>query len=1091
MNNFIEKFWLIFEPVLSALVVENLDNYITDYLPSFLDSIRLSTFTLGSKPFRVETIKTYADAEPDTVSMDCKVSFISHDLSDLSSEELNSKVNPKIIMQVRFGGRRVGAGFPVLLEDLTFAGHLRVKIKLMSRYPFMKTLEVSFLDKPEFDYVLKPLGTDTFGLDVNFIPGLQSFIREQVHNILGPLMYAPNVLTVDAEKVLAGDFDFSSANGLLAVTVYSAERIKNIDDLVDEAPNPYVRFYLDHGQELDRTSVCENTYSPVWNETRYLKLNNLNSLLSMELKTSRNGFKDRRLATANFDLSQLDDESQAEQEGLNLLLLRNGKHVSDLRVDIRYLPISKSTKRDDGTIEPAVDSNSGVLRLVIHECRDLQSLHGSISPFVRIIVNGVEKKKTAVMKNKRDPKYEEPYEIVVLDKTSFFIRAEIIDHANNDKLLGTFTSYLSDMMQLQTTNSSWWKLMHEDKQVGELRLSAEWKPVMMTGLSDIANIHGFDQAPIGAIRFTFWEARDLRNAGMGGKSDPYIRVLSGSQIRARTEVVENNLNPEWGASLYVPVHSLKEIFVLEAMDWNAKSKDKSLGMTEFKASEIIQQQIGNQSVNPDVWYEANAANFNKRSTKGELHFSAEFFPVLTLPNTNDTHNVATVSAMPLRGLHGSYIRYTPDDLVDLGSYNSGVLKIKIMDVQLSSTAYCYCQVIVDSLMPCYKTAKLRGFDLKFDEYADAFIKEADFSRIAIEVKPAHSTEKDIHKLGHWIDSGSAIIRRIMKRKRLGLADDDEGTWFNLIGTDGPARIKLSFRYDPMESFVLNPDESLDNQGNLTVDLLSAKNLMAADKSGTSDPYVVFTVNGEKVHKSETIKKTLNPKWRNERFTVPIQSRVTASIRIEVFDWNQVKGHTSIGSGGITLRGDAVESFGSRLVDIPLDGIAGVSGTVQVRFTWQPQLLASNKRQKTSVLATTRTYLHDDVNLEASGPLIRDSRLTVGTESNQSRASFDDNASISALSFADTAALSDATGKPGIVTITLIEARGLRGPFVFDFKVKDHNKFKSSVDLGHSTINIWDLIKPDLPGGDTFSQWLPLFPPGSGEIAVHVQFKPTM
>ena len=39
--------------------------------------------------------------------------------------------------------------------------------------------------------------------------------------------------------------------------------------------------------------------------------------------------------------------------------------------------------------------------------------------------------------------------------------------------------------------------------------------------------------------------------------------------------------------------------------------------------------------------------------------------------------------------------------------------------------------------------------------------------------------------------------------------------------------------------------------------------------GTSDPYVVFTVNGERVHKSQVMKKTLNPVWKNEQFTVPI------------------------------------------------------------------------------------------------------------------------------------------------------------------------------------------------------------------------------
>lgn len=62
-----------------------------------------------------------------------------------------------------------------------------------------------------------------------------------------------------------------------------------------------------------------------------------------------------------------------------------------------------------------------------------------------------------------------------------------------------------------------------------------------------------------------------------------------------------------------------------------------------------------------------------------------------------------------------------------------------------------------------------------------------------------------------------------------------------------------------------------DQGNLTVTLLSAKNLKAADKSGTSDPYVRFTVNGDVVHKSATIKKTVNPKWKDEKFEVPIVS----------------------------------------------------------------------------------------------------------------------------------------------------------------------------------------------------------------------------
>jgi hypothetical protein len=242
-----------------------------------------------------------------------------------------------------------------------------------------------------------------------------------------------------------------------------------------------------------------------------------------------------------------------------------------------------------------------------------------------------------------------------------------------------------------------------------------------------------------------------------------------------------------------------------------------------------------------------------------------------------------------------------------------------------------------------------------------------------------------------------------------------------------------------------------------------------------------------------------------------------------------------------------------MVDIPLDGVAGVSGSVQVKFTWHPQLLI-NKKTQTSVLGTTRTYAHNDVNLEASGPLLRDpqqydmsrrssdgggSQLSelYGTQALDSRISCDDTVSITPSSImADSNAISDATGRAGVVTITLLEARGLRGvdksgtsdpfvrvkvgreqiyktkfipktldpewnepfsyrvggePFIFDFKVKDHNKIKSAVDLGQSRCNIWDLIKVDVPGGESYNHWLPLFPSGSGELRVNIQYKSTM
>ncbi len=52
----------------------------------------------------------------------------------------------------------------------------------MSNFPHVKNVEVAFITKPDFDYVLKPLGGETFGMDINSIPGLENFVKDQVHN---------------------------------------------------------------------------------------------------------------------------------------------------------------------------------------------------------------------------------------------------------------------------------------------------------------------------------------------------------------------------------------------------------------------------------------------------------------------------------------------------------------------------------------------------------------------------------------------------------------------------------------------------------------------------------------------------------------------------------------------------------------------------------------------------------------------------------------------------------------------------------------------------------------------------------------------
>lgn len=63
LNLFMQRFWLIYEPVLSATIVASVDQVLSVSTPAFLDSIRMTTFTLGTKPPHIDHVRTFAETD--------------------------------------------------------------------------------------------------------------------------------------------------------------------------------------------------------------------------------------------------------------------------------------------------------------------------------------------------------------------------------------------------------------------------------------------------------------------------------------------------------------------------------------------------------------------------------------------------------------------------------------------------------------------------------------------------------------------------------------------------------------------------------------------------------------------------------------------------------------------------------------------------------------------------------------------------------------------------------------------------------------------------------------------------------------------
>jgi len=157
-------------------------------------------------------------------------------------------------------------------------------------------------------------------------------------------------------------------------------------------------------------------------------------------------------------------------------------------------------------------------------------------------------------------------------------------------------------------------------------------------------------------------------------------------------------------------------------------------------------------------------------------------------------------------------------------------------------------------------------------------------------------------------------------------------------------IKVSLKYIPVK-MLLDPSESINNMGNLRVDVLDASDLPSADRNGYSDPYCKFVLNGKDVFKTKVQKKTLHPAW-NEFFEVPISSRTAANLSCNVYDWDFGEKADHLGAATINL--DLLEPFKAEEVRLGLDG---KSGQVRLRLLFRPDYV-TRARQGSSTFSGT-------------------------------------------------------------------------------------------------------------------------------------------
>ena len=78
------------------------------------------------------------------------------------------------------------------------------------------------------------------------------------HFTLGPLMYDPNVFTLNLEQMLSGK-PLDAAIGVVEVTIRAARSLQG-GKIGGGTPDPYVSLSINERSELARTRYKSNTY---------------------------------------------------------------------------------------------------------------------------------------------------------------------------------------------------------------------------------------------------------------------------------------------------------------------------------------------------------------------------------------------------------------------------------------------------------------------------------------------------------------------------------------------------------------------------------------------------------------------------------------------------------------------------------------------------------------------------------------------------------------------------------------------------------------------------------------------------------------
>jgi len=1064
LNFLLQKIWGTIEPVATEMVPEIVDGILKENCPSFLHSIRLTKFNLGSEAPRLESVETFDEnLEPEEMQMIWHASFVPVTVEERRNDE--NKRTSEIQATAFVGDDKFQIPLNINVSNLLFEGKILLRVRFTHSYPFIKTASVCFMEPPMLSCSLKPL----VGIDVMSIPGVQEITDLTVKTVLKEFAMNPTTFDLDIENLLKVTSHDDPA-GILKINLMEGRGLKNIGKLGNTS-DPYLKLNLG-GNEIARTKDIENDLNPFWNESKniiipinvirdsFIGSDNISFEVFDKNKTSdklmgrseifklsefaklMEELEEEALNESNEEATKDNGETKKEEnkeeeskpipiskskkkltpedrerimkqwgdprtgEVLNIPLKFKGESAGSVNVQISYHPVQKpgeipELKPEPNPEEKAEDTvedlenreaenteqynenenmeelRSGILRVHLYSMKDLEKRKGSRSnPYAIVEVNHDEIIRTEPKKKTNNPVFSKTQDIYVKNINTASLKLTVKDKNNlgYDQIIGTLKFKIKPTMKylLENPTNDWLEL--KDSPKGRVRFGFDWFPVKL--------IEENENSPaIGIIRIDIKDASNLKKVDTLGLSDPYTKITISGRSVGQTRIIDNNLDPIWNETYYSIVQSRNDHIKFEIYDFNNINSDKRLGSVDFFIKDICKnvsedvspsKEFSNMKYKPKIQkledgrYDVKAPLYEKQyrnfGTQGNVHFQLQYYP-LTYPGSKEAETTESNSGKSEEKISGtevtkpkpkisgtslsgrgfsiftaSQMGISSIDLMNVNKNNvTGILRIKLEEAKnLRQNSCVYTEFAFDNSPDeiFHRSAVIKSSAPVWDEITEGLILNIIHNNLLVDVR-VRSKESGPS------NNDSSILS--LKFSLNDIASNlNKSVWFtdDKNNPEAPA-IRLAFGYVPVD-IAVPPRDYLPNMGVLTIHVDDGK-VIGVDSSGTSDSYVVFNLNGNKVYETKEQKKTLEPRW-DERFDINIRSRRNAELELELKDWNKIEKDTTIGTGILSLIG----LVPNQNLVVPVDIISKDNkyvGIVNIILNFKPEIVHFSKQDR--------------------------------------------------------------------------------------------------------------------------------------------------